>query len=63
VFEGRRPADRTDEVTALRLYSRALEEQDRGNKKRAIELYRAALDKFPDYSPAQQALRKIAAVE
>jgi TolB-like protein len=59
VFEGIRPPNRDDEVLALRLYSRALEEQDRGNKTRAIDLYRAALEKFPSYAPAQQALRKL----
>jgi tetratricopeptide (TPR) repeat protein len=59
VFEGARPAKRDDELLGLRLYSRALEEQDRGNRTRAIELYRAALDKFPAYPPAQQALRKL----
>ena len=54
-----RPPKRDDELLGLRLYSRALEEQDHGNKARAIELYRASLDKFPGYSPAQQALRKL----
>jgi TolB-like protein len=59
VYEGARPATRDDELLALRLYSRALEEQDRGNTPRASELYRAALAKFPAYQPAQQALRKL----
>ena len=59
VFDIPRPPKRDDELLGLRLYSRALEEQDHGNKSRAIELYRAALDKFPGYSPAQQALRKL----
>jgi TolB-like protein len=59
VFEGARPAKRDDELLALRLYSRALEEQDRGNKPRATELYRASLEKFPAYAPAQQALRRL----
>lgn len=59
VFEGKRPTKPDDELTGLRLYSRALEEHDRGNKSRAIELCRAALDKFPGYGPAQQALRKM----
>jgi hypothetical protein len=61
VYEGTRPAKRDDELLAIRLYSRALEEQDRGNKTRAIDLYRAALEKFPSYGPAQQALRKLQA--
>jgi hypothetical protein len=59
VFEGPRPAQRNDELLALRLYSRALEEQDRGNKAQAIKLYQAALAKFPAYPPAQQALRRL----
>ena len=58
-FEGARPPKRDDELLGLRLYSRALEEQDRGNKPKASELYRAALEKFPAYGPAQQALRKL----
>ncbi|MEO6528710.1 MAG: CsgG/HfaB family protein [Gemmatimonadaceae bacterium] len=60
-FEGSRPPKRDDELLGLRLYSRALEEQDRGNKPRASELYRAALEKFPAYGPAQLALRKLQA--
>lgn len=58
-FEGTRPPKRDDELLGIRLYSRALEEQDRGNKTQAITLYRASLEKFPGYSPAQQALRKL----
>jgi len=61
VFLEPRPAKRDDELTAIRLYSRALEEQDRGNKARAMDLCRAALEKFPTYGPAQQALRKLQA--
>jgi TolB-like protein len=61
VYEGARPVKRDDELLAIRLYSRALEEQDRGNKARAIDLCRAALEKFPSYAPAQQALRKLQA--
>jgi TolB-like protein len=61
VYEGARPVKRDDELLAIRLYSRALEEEDRGNKARAIDLCRAALEKFPSYAPAQQALRKLQA--
>jgi hypothetical protein len=61
VFEGPRPPKKDDELTAIRLYSRALEEKDRGNKSKAIDLCRAALEKFPSYAPAQQALRKLQA--
>ena len=44
--------------TAL-LYSKALDEQDSGNPKKAAELYRAVLEKFPDFGPAQQNLAKV----
>jgi TolB-like protein len=47
-----------DLKTAM-LYSRALEEQDGGNKSKAADLYRQVLDKFPDYPPAQQGLKKV----
>jgi TolB-like protein len=47
-----------DLKTAM-LYSKALEEQDNGNKPRAAELYRQVLAKFPEYSPAKQGLRKV----
>jgi TolA-binding protein len=48
-----------DLKTAM-LYSKALEEQDNGNTTKAAELYRQVLDKFPEYSPAQQGLRRAA---
>ena len=41
------------------LYSKALEEEDAGNRTRAIELYRQVNQKFPDYAPVQ---KKIAAL-
>ena len=47
-----------DVKTAL-LYSKALDEQDSGNPKKAAELYRAVLEKFPDFGPAQQNLAKV----
>jgi hypothetical protein len=47
-----------DVKTAL-LYSKALDEQDNGNRQRAAELYRAVLEKFPDFGPAQQNLAKV----
>jgi TolB-like protein len=60
-FDLPRPPNRDDELTAIRLYSRALEEKDRGNKTKAMDLCRAALEKFPTYGPAQQALSKLQA--
>jgi hypothetical protein len=47
-----------DVKTAL-LYSKALDAQDSGNRKEAAELYRAVLQKFPDFGPAQQNLAKV----
>ena len=41
------------------LYSRAIAEQDRGNTAGAVELYRAVIQKFPEYEPAERALKKL----
>jgi TolB-like protein len=46
-------------VEALLLYSRAVTEQDKGNTKEAVELYRLAVDRFPSYQPARDALRQL----
>jgi len=55
-----RPAaqPKMDLRTAL-LYSRALEEDDAGNRTRAVELYNQVLDKFPNYAPAVKAVAKL----
>jgi TolB-like protein len=47
-----------DVRTAL-LYSKALDAEDTGDKTKAVELYRAVLDKFPDMPQAQQNLRRL----
>jgi TolB-like protein len=47
-----------DVKTAL-LYSKALDEQDSGHPERAAALYRAVLDKFPEFGPARQNLAKV----
>ena len=47
-----------DVKTAL-LYSKALDEQDGGNPQKAAELYRAVLQRFPDFGPARQNLAKV----
>ena len=47
-----------DMKTAM-LYSKALEEEDAGNRTRAIELFRQVNEKFPEYAPVQ---KKIAAL-
>lgn len=47
-----------DLKTAL-LYSNALDEQDSGHAEKAAELYRAVLEKFPEFGPAKQNLSKV----
>jgi TolB-like protein len=47
-----------DMRTAM-LFSKALEEEDAGNRSKAVELYRLVVDKFPDYAPAQNRLAKL----
>ena len=47
-----------DVRTAL-IYSRALDEQDSGHASRAAELYRAVLERFPDFGPARTNLAKV----
>lgn len=44
---------------ALTYYSRALLYQDRGDKDKAAEFFKKAVDAFPSYSEAQEGLRKI----
>ena len=51
-------SQKLDVKTAL-LYSKALDEQDSGNRQKAAELYRAVLEKFPDFGPARQNLAKV----
>lgn len=51
--------NRLGRLQALTLYSRALEEEDRGNREQAVALYRAALVKFPEYEPAQKRLARL----
>ena len=51
-------ATKLDVKTAL-LYSKALDEQDSGNSTKAAELYRAVLQRFPDFGPARANLAKV----
>jgi TolB-like protein len=44
---------------ALALYSRALLYQDRGEKKKAIDYYSAAIKAFPAYTEAQEGLKRL----
>ena len=53
-----KPSRKMDMKTAM-LYSKALEEEDAGNKTKAVELYRQVVAKFPEYGPAQQKIDKL----
>ena len=44
---------------ALALYSRALLYQDKGDRKKAIDFYNAAIKAFPEYSEAQEGLKRL----
>jgi hypothetical protein len=41
------------------LYSRALQALDKQEKGEAVQLFRASLDKFPDYEAAKQQLARL----
>ncbi len=58
-YESRR--DRSEDIPqeALRLYSKALLYQDRGDTERAVELFSQVARDFPEYTEAQEALRQI----
>lgn len=47
------------DMKTVMLLSKALEEEDAGNRTKAVELYRQVVDKFPDYAPAQQKIKKL----
>jgi curli biogenesis system outer membrane secretion channel CsgG len=44
---------------AVRLYTKGLIYQDRGDDERAVELFSQVARDFPEYTPAQEALRQI----
>jgi TolB-like protein len=52
-------ANRKMDMKTVMLLSKALEEEDAGNRTKAVELYRQVVDKFPDYAPAQQKLKRL----
>ncbi len=52
-------SQRKMDIRTAMLYSKALEEDDAGNKTKAIELYRQVVTKFPDYAPAKQKISKL----
>jgi len=47
------------DIRTAMLYSKALEEEDAGNKTKAVELYRQVVAKFPEYAPAQTKIKKL----
>ena len=47
------------DIRTAMLYSKALEEEDAGNKTKAVELYRQVVSKAPDYGPAQAKIKKL----
>lgn len=53
-----RSSRKMDMKTAM-LYSKALEEEDAGNKSKAIELYRQVNVAFPDYAPVTAKIKKL----
>jgi TolB-like protein len=53
-----KPARKMDMKTAM-LYSKALEEEDAGNRTKAVELYRQVDVKFPDYPPVQKKIASL----
>ena len=59
VREARLESPRKPPFEAVMLYSRALAEQDKGNKEQAVTLFRASLDKLPDYEPAKKAIARL----
>jgi tetratricopeptide (TPR) repeat protein len=44
---------------ALTYYSRAILYQNRGDKDKAVEMFRKALDVFPEYSEAEEGLQRV----
>jgi hypothetical protein len=58
-FQGRRGRSEDIPQEALRLYSKALLYQDRGDTERAVELFSQVTRDFPEYTEAQEALRQI----
>lgn len=51
-------ARKMDMKTAM-LYSKALEEEDAGNKAKAVELYRQVDVKFPEYAPVKKKIASL----
>lgn len=57
--EAKRSANPPFQVVML--YSRAIAEESGGRREQAVKLYKAALDRFPDYAAAKKALTRLEA--
>ena len=58
VAQASKPSRKMDVKTAM-LYSKALEEEDAGNKSKALELYRQVNVAFPEYAPVTSKIKKL----
>jgi TolB-like protein len=58
VAQASKPNRKMDMKTAM-LYSKALEEEDAGNKSKALELYRQVNVAFPEYAPVTSKIKKL----
>ena len=47
------------DIRTAMLYSKALEEEDAGNKTKAVELYKQVVSKFPTFAPAKAKISKL----
>lgn len=58
VAQASKPSRKMDMKTAM-LYSKALEEEDAGNRSKALELYRQVNVAFPEYAPVTSKIKKL----
>jgi TolB-like protein len=58
VAQASKPSRKMDMKTAM-LYSKALEEEDAGNRSKALELYRQVNVAFPEYAPVTTKIKKL----
>ena len=58
VAQASKSSRKMDMKTAM-LYSKALEEEDAGNKSKALELYRQVNVSFPEYAPVTTKIKKL----
>jgi TolB-like protein len=58
VAQASKPSRKMDMKTAM-LYSKALEEEDAGNRSKALELYKQVNVAFPEYAPVTSKIKKL----